>query len=93
MTQEIIDFFTGIPKDSWRDVVLSSFFIPLVFYLITKLRIWLVSIQPQNLVLAGFQKSKKDILIFLTQLSGAHKQNNQLSSIHFLKGLEYCTGF
>jgi hypothetical protein len=77
MIQEIIDFFTGIPKDSWRDVILSSFLIPLVFYLFTKLRIWLVSIQPKKLVLGGFQKSKKDILIFLTQLSGAHKQNNQ----------------
>lgn len=77
MIQEIIDFFTGIPKDSWRDVVLSSFLIPLVFYLFTKLRIWLVSIQPQKLVLGGFQKSKNDILIFITQLSGAHKKNNQ----------------
>ena len=77
MIQEIIDFFTGIPKDSWRDMVLSSFLIPLVFYLITKLRIWLESIQPKNLVLSGFQKSKKDILIFLTQLSGVHNQNNQ----------------
>ncbi len=78
MIQEIIEFFTGISKDSWRDVIISSFLIPLVFYLATKLQIWLVSLHPLNLVLAGFRKSKKDILIFLSQLSGANNQNNQL---------------
>lgn len=78
MIQEIIDFFTGIPKDSWRDVVISSFLIPIVFYLFTKLRIWLVTTQPINLALAGFRNSKKDILIFLSQLSGANNQNNEL---------------
>lgn len=78
MIQEILDFFTGITKDSWRDVVISSLLIPLVFYLFTKLSTWLISIQPLNLVLAGFRKSKKDILIFLTQLSGVNNQNNQL---------------
>lgn len=78
MVQEVIDFFTGIPKDSWRDVVISSFLIPIVFYLFTKLRTWLVSTQPINLVLEGFRNSKKDILIFLSQLSGANNHNNQL---------------
>jgi hypothetical protein len=78
MKREVIDFFTGIPKDSWRDVVISSFLIPIVFYLFTKLRTWLVSTQPINLVLEGFRNSKKDILIFLSQLSGANNHNNQL---------------
>jgi len=78
MVQKFIEFFSGISKDSWRDVVLSSFLIPLVFYLFTKLRTWLVSIRPLNLLLAGYRKSKKDILIFLSQLSGANNQNNQL---------------
>jgi hypothetical protein len=78
MIQDIFDFFTGITKDSWRDVVISSLLIPLVFYLFTKLRTWLTSIKPLNLVLAGFRKSKKDILIFLSQLSGANNQNHQL---------------
>lgn len=78
MIQEIIDFFTGISTDSWRDVVLSSLLIPLVFYLFSKLRTWIISILPINLVLAGFRKSKKDILIFLSQLSAANNQNNQL---------------
>lgn len=74
MVQTIIEFFTGISKDSWRDVVISSFLIPLVFYLYTKLRTWLVSIQPLNLVFSGYRKSKKDILIFLSQLSSANSQ-------------------
>lgn len=78
MIQKIIEFFSGISKDSWRDVVLSSLLIPLVFYLFTKLRTWLVSLRPLNLLLAGYRKSKKDILIFLSQLSGATNQNNQL---------------
>ena len=52
MIQEILDFFTGITKDSWRDAVISSLLIPLVFYLFTKLRTWLLSISPINLVLA-----------------------------------------
>jgi hypothetical protein len=82
MIQEVIDFFTGIPKDSWRDVVISSFLIPTVFYLFTKLRVWLVSTQPINLVLDGFRNSKKDILIFLSQLSGANNHNNQLHLTH-----------
>jgi len=76
MIQEIFDFFTGITKNSWRDVVISSMLIPLVFYLFTKLCTWLKSILPLNLVLAGFRKSKKDILIFLSQLSAASNQSH-----------------
>ena len=76
--QEIIEFFTGIKKESWRDVVISSFLIPLVFYLVTKLRIWQVSLRPLNLVLKGYRKSNKDILIYLSQLSAAEYQNEEL---------------
>lgn len=87
MIQEIFDFFTGITKNSWRDVVISSMLIPLVFYLFTKLCTWLKSILPLNLVLAGFRKSKKDILIFLSQLSAASNQSqltpNQLYVCQF----------
>lgn len=54
MIQDIIDFFTGITKDSWRDVVIISLLIPLAFYIFTKLRTWLISIQPLNLVLSGY---------------------------------------
>jgi hypothetical protein len=79
MIQEIFDFFTGTTKESWRGVVISSLLIPLVFYLFTKLRTWLISIRPINLVLAEFRKSKKDILIFLSQLSAT---NNQLQLTH-----------
>jgi hypothetical protein len=78
MIQKVLDFFTGITKDSWRDVVISSFLIPIVFYLFTKLRTWLVSTQPINLVLEGFRNSKKGILIFLSQLSAANNHNDQL---------------
>lgn len=78
--KQIIDFFTSIPIDSWRDVVLSSFLIPTVFYLFTKMRRWLVSIRPINLVLAGYRNSKKVILIFLSQLSRENNLNNHLHS-------------
>ncbi|MDD3033657.1 MAG: hypothetical protein PHT25_03580 [Bacteroidales bacterium] len=72
MFKEIIDFFSGISKDSWREVVITSFLIPLVFFLFTKLWTWFVSIKPINLVLARLRKSKKNILIFLSQLSGVN---------------------
>jgi hypothetical protein len=75
MIQKFLDFFLKIPIDTWRDVVLSSFFIPLVFYLATKLRIWIVSLFPLNILFAGYRKTKTDILIFLSQLSGSNTQS------------------
>jgi hypothetical protein len=74
MIMEIIDFFTCTTKETWRGIVMSSLLIPLVFYLFTKLRTWLTSIQPLNLVLKGFRKSKKDVLIFLSQLSSLNNE-------------------
>lgn len=78
MVQNIIDFFSKIPIDTWRDVVLSSIFIPLVFYLATKLRTWLVSLLPLNQLFTDYRKSKTDILIFLSQLSAS---NNELQLV------------
>lgn len=76
MLQEIIDFFSDISKDSWREVVITSFLIPLAFYLCTKLRTWQLSMRPRSLVLAKVRKSKQDILIYLSQLSGAKKNQD-----------------
>lgn len=80
MFQLVIDFFSGISKDSWREVVITSFLIPLAYYLFTKSRTWLVLMHPRNLVLANVRKSKKDILIFLSQLSGAIYQDGNFHS-------------
>jgi hypothetical protein len=75
MFKKIIDFFLDIPEDTWRDVVLSSIFIPLVFYLATKLRILIVSSLPINKLFSGYRKTETDILIFISQLSGANSQS------------------
>ena len=83
MIQEIIDFFTGIPKASWRDVVLCSFLIPLVFYLITKLRIWLVYCAcPNQSMFQGFNLGKWNRLncktsIFISKkwFNGSYSKN------------------
>lgn len=77
MIQSIIDFFSNISKDNWQSVVISSFLIPFIFYIFTKLKTYLGSIKPLNLVFSGFRNSKNDILIFLSQLSGAC--NNELN--------------
>jgi hypothetical protein len=84
MIRKFISFFTEIPKDSWRDVVLSSLLIPLVFYLFTKMRLWLVSIKPLNMLLTGYKKPEGSILIFLSQLSGANDQGNVNLSQRYL---------
>jgi len=73
--KKIINFFLDIPEDTWRDVVLSSIFIPLVFYLATKLRIWIVSLLPINKLFSGYRETEVDILIFISQLSGANSQS------------------
>jgi hypothetical protein len=78
MIEQVIHFFIDIPLDSWRDIFLSSFIIPLVFYLFSALRKYFISARPLNQVLAGFRKSKEDILIFLSQLSSAQTQGTQL---------------
>lgn len=79
MIQTLIDFFSNVSKDTWQSVVISSFLIPFVFYIYTKFKTYLVSSLPLNLVLSGFRNSKKDILVFLSQLSGA---NNEMELIH-----------
>ncbi len=84
---QIINFFSNITTETWQDVVLSSLFIPFIFYMATKLRTWLVLLRPLNRLLAGYRKSKSDILIFLSQLSGSTNQHqlnpNQTYITHF----------
>lgn len=74
MMQEFIDFFTTISYSTWQGIVLSSFFIPLVFYLASKIRTWFISLHPVNELFSGYRKSKEDILIFLSQLSAINNQ-------------------
>lgn len=74
MLNEFIDFFLKIPKNTWRDAILSSALIPLVFYSASKLRIWFVSLRPKNSLFQGYMSAKNDILIFLSQLSAADDQ-------------------
>jgi len=71
MLKDIADFFRSIPKSSWQDIVLTSVVIPIVIYLYTKAKNWITTIRPVNLLLKGYRSSKEDVLIFLSQLSGA----------------------
>jgi hypothetical protein len=84
MLNRIIDFFLNIPKDTWRDVVLSSMLIPLSFYSATKLRIWLESLRPKNSIFHGYKSAKNDILIFLSQLSAADDQQNMKTNQKYI---------
>jgi hypothetical protein len=75
MIQQIIDFFKSIQKQTWQDVVLSSIFIPLVFFLFTRIKSWYILSRPKNLLLKGCNKAEAEVLIFLSQLSGASPLN------------------
>lgn len=74
MFQKVLDFFTSISKSTWQDIVLSSIFIPLVILSLSKLRVWLISLHPLNLIFKGYRNTKNDILVFISQLSGANNQ-------------------
>lgn len=90
MAHKFIEFFTEVDNDTWQGAILGSILIPLVFYLFTEIRTWITSSYPRNLILKGYINSNKDVLIFLSQLSGASIQNDQLRLTH---NQQYLTRF
>jgi hypothetical protein len=63
------NFFFHIPSDTWRDVILNSIIIPIVFEFYSQLRsIWLNS-YPLSQLFYGYRNSDYEILVFLSQLS------------------------
>jgi hypothetical protein len=68
----ISNFFSQIKIDTWRDVFLSSFIIPIVFWCFTRIRkIWINNI-PLSQLFKGYRNNGKEILVFLSQLSNIH---------------------
>jgi hypothetical protein len=71
MTIEILDFFKISDIHIWQHVFLVSFIIPLVLYFRKQIQKWYLHTRPINLLLKGYKQAELEVLIFLSQLSGA----------------------
>jgi hypothetical protein len=79
----VVEFLTITDKLLWQNVFVSSVTIPVAIFLSRKLYKWLSANRPGNLLLKGFRKAD-EVLIFLSQFSGATETNQKNSRQKFI---------
>ncbi len=77
MLKTVTDFFTITDKAIWQDVILSSLLIPFVIWIFEKIRMWINSTRPLRLLLKGYVGKENEVLLYLSQFSGADASGNQ----------------
>lgn len=77
--------FTGIEdKAVWQDVLISSFLIPLVFFIILKIYFWLNKLRPSRQIFKNFAKKDRDVYVFHSQMSSADDSYNLVPSPKYI---------
>ena len=80
--------FTGVEdKSVWQDVILSSFFIPVIIFLGLKLLEWWNKIRPSRLIFKDYLSKDANVYIFHSEMSGAD------DSWNFNKNQKYITRY
>lgn len=67
----IWEFILCIPKDTWRDVLLSSVILPIVFWMFSQTQKYWVNQRPINRLFKGFRNNGEEVLIYLSELSSS----------------------
>jgi len=67
--KSILDFFTSTPKHVWQELVLDVLVIPGVVIVYRSIWKTYTDTRPLFILFSGIRKSKKEILIYLSQLS------------------------
>src|SRR5690349_19462139 len=80
MNLKIVDFFSGIQKSTWQEIVLTVILIPIIFSLHSRLKKWLTDRRPVNSLMKEYRKSNKEVLIFLSQLTAADRNGNRIEN-------------
>ena len=75
--KKVIDFFNITDKAIWQHVVLVAILIPLVLLVLEKIKKWYINAKPLSLLLNGYKNSNFEVLLFLSQLSGANDSHQK----------------
>ena len=77
--------FTGIEdKTVWQDVLISSFLIPVVLFIMLKVYYWWNKLRPSRQIFENFTKEDTDIYVFHSQMSSADDTFNRLTNPKYI---------
>ena len=76
------EFISDIPKDTWRDVLLSSIIIPIVFWTFSQARNYWIDQRPINRLFKHYRNNGSEVLVYLSQLSSAIKDKNGIDILN-----------